>query len=105
MLKTSVLQQQNDTSTPKLTGSLVNYYLVTVSHPQREEQIPYQAECEDIIQALEMTFDEGCMFKALWRSANARRGNGKPDHKMLYDAEKILHYAKRNLNRVKRLAD
>lgn len=87
--------------TPKLTGGFVNYYLVQVEHPQREEQPPYQAECEDIIQALGMNFDEGCAFKALWRSANARRGNSKPDHKMLYDAEKIVHYAKRNLNRVK----
>lgn len=86
----------------KLTGGLVNYYLVRVKHPQRVEQPAYQAECEDIIQALNLDFNEGCIFKAIWRSAAARMGNPKPDHKMLYDAEKIVHYAQRNLNRVKR---
>lgn len=81
----------------KLTGGKVNYYLVQVKAPQREGQAPYQAECEDIIQALGMTFDEGCAFKALWRTANARKGNGKPDHKAKYDAEKLVHYAGRIL--------
>lgn len=86
----------------ELTGGRVNYYLVEVKHPQRETQVPYNAECEDIIQALNMTFDEGCIFKALWRSAAARLGNGKPGLKALYDAEKIVHYAGRNLKAVQR---
>lgn len=72
----------------ELTGGKVNYYLVQVEAPQREEQPPYQAECEDIIQALGMTFDEGCLFKALWRNANARKNNGKPGQSAKYDAEK-----------------
>lgn len=80
-----------------LTGGRVNYYLATVSKPQREGQPPYTAECEDIIQALGMTFDEGCIFKALWRSAAARKGYGKPEHKAVYDAEKMVHYANRVL--------
>lgn len=80
-----------------LTGGLVSYYLATVSKPQREGQQPYTAECEDIIQALNMTFDEGCIFKALWRSAAARKGYGKPEHKAVYDAEKMVHYANRVL--------
>lgn len=81
----------------KLTGGRVNYYLVHVAHPQREDQPAYQAECEDIIQALGMTFDEGCLFKALWRSAAARQGNGKPGLSDIYDAEKMVHYAGRIL--------
>lgn len=81
----------------KLTGGRVNYYLVRVTHPQREDQPAYQAECEDIIQALGMTFDEGCLFKALWRSAAARQGNGKPGSSDVYDAEKMVHYAQRIL--------
>ena len=48
----------------KLSGGLNNWYVVQVKNPQRKEQEPYQAECEDIIQALGMTFDEGCAFKA-----------------------------------------
>lgn len=86
----------------KLTGSRVNYYLVPVEHPQREDQPSYMAECEDIIQALNMTFDEGCLFKALWRTAAARLGNGKPGQKATYDAEKMVHYAGRILNKTKR---
>ena len=85
----------------KLSGGLNNYYVVPIKNPQRKEQEPYQAECEDIIQALGMTFDEGCAFKALWRNAAARMGNGKPGNKALYDCEKLVHYANRILNKEK----
>lgn len=87
---------------PKLTGGLVSYYLASVAYPQREDQLPYVAECEDIIQALGMTFDEGCAFKALWRTAAARLGNGKPGQKEFYDAEKLVHYSGRILKKAKR---
>jgi len=85
----------------KLSGGLNNYYVVSIKNPQRKEQEPYQAECEDIIQALGMTFDEGCAFKALWRNAAARMGNGKPGNKALYECEKLVHYANRILNKEK----
>ena len=88
----------------KLSGGLNNYYVVPIKNPQRKEQEPYQAECEDIIQALGMTFDEGCAFKALWRNAAARMGNGKPGNKALYDCEKLVHYANRILAK-ERLAE
>ncbi len=84
----------------KLTGGLVNYYLAQITHPQRVEQVPYQAECEDIIRALNMTFDEACEFKAIWRTAAARQGNGKPGQKALYDAEKRVHYANASLRQL-----
>ena len=77
------------------SGGLNNYYLVKVDQPQRASQPPYQAECEDIIEALGLTFDEGNIFKEIWRSANARKGNGKPGNTPLRGAEKILHYAQR----------
>lgn len=83
----------------KLSGGLNNYYVVSIKNPQRKEQEPYQAECEDIIQALGMTFDEGCAFKALWRNAAARMGNGKPGNPSVYDSEKIVHYANRILKK------
>jgi len=85
----------------KLTGGRVNYYLVHVAHPQREEQPAYQAECEDIIEALELNPDEANIFKEIWRSANARKANGKPGHKAVYGAEKMVHYAGRILRRLK----
>lgn len=87
-----------------LTGGLSNYYLSRVEFPQREDQPPYTAECEDLIESLRLNPDEANIFKEIWRSANARLGNGKPDHKALYGAEKINHYAGRNLRRVKREA-
>lgn len=93
---------QNNDPRKSLTGGRVNYYLARVEHPQREDQPAYTAECEDIISALGMTFDEANIFKEIWRSANARKGNGKPDHKALYGAEKIVHYAGRNLRRIER---
>lgn len=85
-----------------LTGGRTNYYLVRVEYPQREDQPAYTAECEDIGEALKLTPDEMNIFKEIWRSANARLGNGKPDHKALYGAEKIVHYAGRILRRLKR---
>lgn len=88
------------------TGGKVNYYLAQVTNPQREEQAPYQAECEDIIQALGMTFDEGCEFKAIWRTAAARKGLEKDTGKglienALYDAQKRVHYAQRSVKEYK----
>jgi hypothetical protein len=85
----------------ELKGGKVNYYLVRVEHPQREEQPPYTAECEDIGEALELTPNEMNVFKEIWRSANARKGNGKPGHAAIYGAEKIVHYAGRILRRAK----
>lgn len=89
----------------QLKGGRVNYYLCEVRHPQRETQPPYQAECEDIIRALGMTFDEGCEFKALWRTAAARLGNGKPGRSQIeqaiYDADKRVHYASRDARYLK----
>jgi len=82
-----------------LSGGRVNYYLAQVKHPQREEQAPYQAECEDITEALQMTPNEFCEFKAIWRTAAARLGNGKPDQKALYDAQKRVHYAQRDVRK------
>lgn len=88
--------------TTELTGSKVNYYLTLVSHPQRDNQPAYQAECEDIIDSLKLTFDEANIFKELWRTANARLHNGKPGHNAVYGAEKVVHYAGRLLRQQKR---
>lgn len=84
---------------PTLQGGMTNYYLVKVDHPQRVDQPPYQAECEDIIEALDLTFNEANIFKEIWRSANARKNNGKPGHTSLYGAQKIVHYANRILKK------
>lgn len=75
------------------SGGFVNYYLVKVDHPQREEQPPYQAECEDIIRALGMNFDEGNVFKEIWRGAAARQGRAKQGHTAIRGGEKLCHYS------------
>lgn len=82
----------------KGTGNDVDYYLVDINDPKRLK--PYTAECEDIIEALGMTFAEGNAFKALWRSCAARTlGKIKPmqDEDGIYDAEKIIYSGKRIL--------
>jgi hypothetical protein len=87
---------------PVLTGGLTNSFLVSVDHPQREGQAPYVAECEDITDALELTPDEFCIVKSIWRTAMARKGQGKPGNTPLYDAEKQAHYANRILRKAQR---
>lgn len=79
----------------ELHAGRVNYYLCPVYHPQRENQVPYTAECEDIIEALQMNPDEANVFKELWRGANARLNNGKMGHTPLYGAQKLVHYTGR----------
>lgn len=79
------------------SGGRVNYYLTKVEHPQREEQPPYQAECEDIIHALGMTFDEANIFKEIWRQAAARQGRAKEGNTALRGAHKLVHYSNRIL--------
>lgn len=88
------------TDPQKLTGGKLSgdhYYRVSVAAPINPELEPYEAECSDIIEALGMTFNEGEVFKALWRGAARRQGRGKPGGTALYDAEKIAHYGARVL--------
>lgn len=92
--------EQNDSQ--RLSGGLVDYYLVRVEYPQRDNQPPYTAECEDLIEALALTPDEANIFKELWRSARSRQNQGKPGHTPLYGSEKILHYAQRLYRRARR---
>lgn len=83
----------------RASGFLNNYYLTRVEHPQREEQPPYVAECEDLIEALALDPNEANEFKAIWRTAAERLGNGKPGGKAEYDCEKRVHYAQRSLRK------
>ena len=78
----------------KLTGGSSDYYKVRVKRPT-SGGAPYVAECNDIIEALGMNFAEGNAFKAIWRMAAARQGNGKPGNTALYDAEKVVFFGQR----------
>jgi hypothetical protein len=83
-----------DNKTEVLTGGSTDYYKIKVLHPTTLPE-PYSAECNDIIESLQMNFTEGNIFKAIWRMAASRMGNGKPGTTYKYDAEKIEFFAKR----------
>ena len=77
------------------TGGSSNYYKVFVKNPTTLEQA-YEAECNDIIEALQMTFAEGNAFKAIWRKAKARQGVQKKGYDNgLYDSEKVVFFGER----------
>lgn len=91
-------EEKSKPVTQEFTGGNVNYYLVDIHEPKR--LAPYTAECEDIIEALGMTFAEGCAFKAIWRSCAVRtlgRGKKGQDEEGIYDAEKVQYYGGRML--------
>jgi len=81
----------------KDSGADGSYYEVDIAHPKSGK--PYRAECQDIIEALGMDFNEGNVFKALWRRCAARTlGKVKKGNEdTLYDAQKIEFYSNRIL--------
>lgn len=81
---------------PLLTGGSSDYYKTDIKkHHMIVQKTEYTAECNDIIEALQMNFAEGNAFKALWRKASARQGNGKSGTTALYDAEKVKLFGER----------
>jgi len=81
------------------SGSHCGYYHCPVTRPQNPNQTePYIANCEDIIQALGLTFDEGCEFKSIWRRGRGRQGFLKAESTPVRDARKAVHYAQRVLS-------
>lgn len=79
------------------SGEHASYYEVDITRPKSGGEA-YTAECQDIIEALKMDFNEGNAFKALWRRSAARLGNVKKGNEdPLYDAQKIKFYGTRIL--------
>lgn len=83
------------------SGGSVDYYKLRIEHPTHMAE-PYEVECNDIIEALQMDYAEGNVFKAIWRTAAARMGKHKRGHDAKYDAEKIVFFGQRLLERAKR---
>ena len=78
------------------TGGSSSYYTIHIASPTTEGRPAYDAECNDIIEALGMNYAEGNAFKALWRRAAARKGMRKKGYDNgLYDAEKVEFFGKR----------
>ena len=81
------------------TGFSVSYYQLPINHPTTPGREPYVVECNDVIEALGMSYAEGNVFKALWRKCAARQGKSKrgyTDGK--YDAEKMVFFSQRVLD-------
>lgn len=77
------------------TGSSVSYYTVRVPAPT-SGGAPYDAECNDIIESLGLSYAEGNVLKAVWRIAAARQGKSKRGYdEARYDAEKIVFFGQR----------
>ena len=83
--------------TEEHTGGSSSYYTVRVESPTTPYKLPYEAECNDIIEALNMTFAEANNFKATWRTAAARQGKKKKGNDAVYDAEKCVFFSRRML--------
>ena len=85
------------------TGGSASYYRVFIEDPETEGQAPYWAECIDIIEALEMNYNEANAFKAIWRTAASRTlGLKKKGLNDLYDAEKVVFFGNRMVKKAKR---
>lgn len=91
------MTQENIQPTREYTGGSVSYYKLPINNPT-SAKAPYVAECNDIIEALELNYAEGNVLKALWRRAAARQGKSKRGYSDgLYDAEKIVFFGNRVL--------
>lgn len=78
------------------SGGSCDYYKAPINTPTTAEE-PYIAECNDIIEALDMTYSEANMFKEIWRTAAARTlGKLKEGHNSIRGAEKIEFFSVRN---------
>lgn len=78
------------------TGGACEYYRVGVTHPMSKDQVPYIAECGDIMESLEMTYAEANMFKEIWRTAAERTlGLKKAGNTNKRAAEKMVFFADR----------
>lgn len=79
------------------SGGSCDYYKVFIEKPTTAKE-QYTAECNDVIESLDMTYAEANMFKEIWRTASARTlGKAKEGHTELRGAEKIVFFAARNL--------
>lgn len=68
------------------TGGSVTYYTITLANG-------VEVQCNDVIKALGLTYAEGNVLKAVWRTAAARQGKSKRGYDdALYDAEKVVFF-------------
>lgn len=95
-LRPTPIDFHGDMGKAEFTGLSVDYYKLHIAHPIHY-LTPYNCECGDIIEALNMDFNEGEAFKAIWRKAAARLNMQKQGQTAQYDAEKIKYFGARIL--------
>ena len=76
----------------RLTGGSSNYYKIELPSVGTIDLL-------DVIEALQLNFNEGNIFKAVMRRAMNRVGKGKQGTTSTYDAEKIVFFGQRELAR------
>ena len=88
---------------PEYTGGSVSYYSVLITNPTTPGRQPYIAECNDVIEALNMSYAEGNALKALWRMCAAKNlGLAKRGYDdTLYDSEKVVFFGQRLVEKAK----
>lgn len=74
-------------TTEEYTGGSSSYYDIEIGGTT--------VKCLDIIEALGMTYNEGNIFKAVWRIAAAKKGKKKKGNNFYYDSEKIVFFGER----------
>lgn len=78
------------------SGGSCDYYRVGITHPTSKDQVAYIAECNDIIESLELTYAEANIFKEIWRTAAERTlGLKKAGNTNVRAAEKVVFFADR----------
>lgn len=78
------------------SGGHVDYYSVEIKHPTKKERPAYMAECNDLVEALGLTFAEGEAFKSIWRNGAMRiLGKAKEGDTPLRNAEKVEFFGHR----------
>jgi len=74
------------------TGGSASYYSVYI----KDVEVPYVAECIDLLESLDLTYSEENIIKSIWRSAAARcLGIHKKGKTAVYDAEKVVFFINR----------
>ncbi len=85
------------------SGGSSSYYTVKVTNPTTKANREYFAECNDIIEALDMRFGQGNAFKALWRAAAAQNlGKLKAGNDVIRDYEKVIFFAQLEIDKILR---
>lgn len=82
-----VVEAEVDMCSEEHTGGSSSYYDIELGGST--------IRCLDVIEALDMSYNEGNILKAVWRIAAAKQGKTKKGNNMHYDSEKIVFFGER----------